>query len=183
MVPWEEEAGCILLEILLVLSADFNRVNEKVQPFLERTLAVKLGDQSAFSQLKMIAETVLNIRRALSITFLPQWMQYVEHVPHPFPFSRLNGKDLLVLFSPLDKAMVSNMDEVSQFNNFKSILHYFSLFRGSTFFSTWVHKAFIQLSSTQTSCVSFRINSLLLISCHYLLRPPEVNLWQWMCLK
>lgn len=72
MVPWEEEAGCILLEILLVLSADFNRVNEKVQPFLERTLAVKLGDQSAFSQLKMIAETVLNIRRALSITFLPQ---------------------------------------------------------------------------------------------------------------
>lgn len=147
---------------------------------------MKLGDQSAFSQLKMIAETVLNIRRVLSVTFLPWWMQYVEHVPQTsFPFSSLNGKDLLVLFSPflvllspLGKAMVSCMDEVPEFNYFRSILPYLSLFRGITFFSPWVHRTFIQLLTTQTSCASFRVNFLLLVSCHYFLTAPGVNLWQ-----
>jgi len=30
---WEEEVGCILLKILLVLSINFNRLKEKIYPF------------------------------------------------------------------------------------------------------------------------------------------------------
>lgn len=131
----------------------------------------------------MIAETVLNIRRALSITFLPWWILYVESLSQTsFSFSSLNWKDL-VLFSPSDKSIISNTEVVSQFNNFKSIVYYFALFRGSTFFSGWVCRVFIQLTSTQPSCVSVRIYSLLLISSHSLFTASGIDPWWWVCLK
>lgn len=31
-VPWEEEIGCVLIKVLLVLSGNFNRLNKKIYP-------------------------------------------------------------------------------------------------------------------------------------------------------
>lgn len=113
--------------------------------FLEQMLLVRLGDQLAFS----------GGWGGLQKQFWTSgghWVLLSSHgecnmwkvcLRHPFPFSSLNWKDLLVLFSPSDNTIISNMDVVSQFNNFKSILHYFALFRGSTFFSAWVCGAFL----------------------------------------
>lgn len=46
--PGEEEAGRVLIEIPLILSLNFNRLNKKRRPVREGVLLVKLGDQLVF---------------------------------------------------------------------------------------------------------------------------------------
>ena len=142
----------------------FQQTKGKDLSFRERVLLVKLGDQLAFSG-------GWGWLRKHFWTLGGHWVLLSSHsgcnvwkvcLRHPFPFSSLNWKDVLVLSTPSDKAIISNMDVVSQFNNFKSILLYFALFRGSTYFFAWVCGAFIQLTSTQASCVRVRVSSLLL---------------------
>lgn len=144
----------------------------------DRMLLVKLEDQLAFSGgwrwLQKQFWTSEGHRVLLSSH--GECCMWKVCLRHPFPFSSLNWKDL-VLFSPSDKPIITNMEVVSQFNNFKSILYYFALFRGSTCFSAWVCRVFIQLISTQPFCLSVRIYSLLLISSHSLFTASGIDLW------
>lgn len=80
------------------------------------------GSISLFLWLSMIAETDLNIGMALSITFLPWWVQYVERLSQTsFSFFQSELERPLCTFLSTTQGIFSNMDVVSQFNTFKSI--------------------------------------------------------------